>query len=146
MKKKKPWIWMPHPGHFICGIDCRFRMNTYVNGYIVSTVGELLHDSTLWDFSAERKGVKLEGMGDARRADFLNKVGWADIGFDRKYETMVFKGAKSKDACCPYQMVSSELDFEGYNDPVDAFKGHMKMCKKWDSITTPIEGGERVCE
>jgi hypothetical protein len=65
--------------------------------------------------------------------------GYTDIGFDRKYETMVFNAisAKDKDSegqlCCPYRTESGDnLDFASYNDPVDAYRGHLEMCKKWD--------------
>lgn len=122
---------MPHPGHFICASDCRFHLNTYVGGYIVSTVGELLPDSGSWDIYAKTKNIVLEGMGDARRADFINRVGYVDIGYDRKYETMVFKAMKSTRICCPWKMTADEQDFLGYNDADAAFKGHMKLCLKW---------------
>lgn len=36
--KEENWVWMPHGGHFILGHMCRFRLNTYVGKYIVSTV------------------------------------------------------------------------------------------------------------
>lgn len=130
--KKDKWVWMPHAGHFICGSDCRFRLNTYVGGYIVSTIGELLPDSGSWDIYANAKGITLEGRGDARRADFLKRVGWVEVGCDRTYETMVFKAAKAQDKCCPYRMVTgAEMDFAGYDNPGDALKGHMKLCAKW---------------
>jgi hypothetical protein len=121
-------IWMPHAGHFICGSQCRFRLNTYVNGYIVSTVGEYVPDSAVRAILRASRGRKTDLRGDAEEADF----GFEDIGVDRKYETMVFKGHKSKHTCCPYEMVSGEnIDFAGYNDPGEAYKGHMKMIRKW---------------
>lgn len=131
--KKQDWVWMPHPGHFICGMDCRFRLNTYVGGYIVSTVGELLFDSATWDITAARKGIILKGRGDDRRNDYLKRVGWEEIGYGRKYETMVFPARKSvKNSCCPWEMADgSKLDMKGYNTAEDAFKGHMTLCKKW---------------
>jgi hypothetical protein len=83
-------------------------MNTHVNGYIVSTVGEL----------------KLSHKHDSKEFE--------DIGWGRKYETMVFKAQKSKHKCCPYVMSSaSELDTAGYNTADDAYAGHMKMLRKW---------------
>lgn len=130
MKKKE--VWMPHSGHLIVGNDCRFHMNTYCNGYIISTVGEYFPDSGIREMFAEMRGVKLEGKGDARDADYLKKLGFEDLGCGRKYETMVFRGIKSKDPCCPYKMASgADLDFAGYNSPEDAFKGHYKMLRKW---------------
>jgi hypothetical protein len=130
--RKEDWVWMPHPGHFICARDCRFHLNTYVGGYIVSTLGEYLPDESVREIIAESRGIKLKGLGDYRRADFLKKHGYEKIGADRLYETMVFKAKKSKVKCCPYEMASgSDVDFEGYNTATDAFKGHIEMCKKW---------------
>lgn len=131
---KDQWIWMPHPGHFICSFDCRFRLNTCVGKYIVSTVGELFPDAPVREIHAEVRGIKLEGMGDARKADFFEKCGYVELGLDRLYETMVFEAIESeeKDSCCPYRIKSgSELDMRGYNDPVQAFKGHMELCEEW---------------
>lgn len=127
----KDWIWMPHPGHFICAFDCRFRLNTYVNGYIVSTVGELFPNESGREIEARLRGIKLKGMGDERAADYFRKIGFENIGLGRKYETMVFKAKKSKEKCCPWRMVSGELDFEGYNNAGAAYKGHLKFCRKW---------------
>lgn len=107
-------------------------MNTYVGGYIVSTVGEYVPDSAVREIGAKARGVTLEGKGDAREADWMEKMGFEEIGCDRLYETMVFKAAKSKDPCCPFRMVSgSELDFAGYNTAKDAYRGHLRLCKKW---------------
>lgn len=107
---RSEWIWMPHAGHFILGDRCHFRLNTYVGNYIVSTVGEL---------------PKINNDG----RDFEN------IGAGRKYETFVFKAQKETNEaaqCCPYAMSDpSEIDGEGYNDSVSAYKGHLAMCEKW---------------
>jgi hypothetical protein len=103
---KSKWIWMPHPAHFCGAESCRFRMATYVNGYIVSTIGEwFLKDKT------EKQ----------------------EIGLNRFYETMVFKAIKSDCKACPYEIESGcEIDIEGYNEPEEAFEGHYKMCEKYD--------------
>ncbi len=136
-RTKDKWVWMPHPGHFICSRDCKFILNTYVGGYIVSTVGEYFPDATTREILAQSRGVKLEGIGDIRRADYMKKIGYEEIGLDRTYETMVFKAAKSKskskdEACCPYRVTDySELDGDGYKKPEEAFKGHLKLCAKW---------------
>lgn len=101
------WIWMPHAGHFCGARSCNFRLNTYVGGYIVSTIGEYVPGSYC---STE----------------------WEEIGSGRLYETMVFKAKKIKEACCSYEaIVSEQVDFEGYNDAGSATKGHMRLCKKW---------------
>lgn len=125
---------MPHPGHFICARDCKFFLNTYVGGYIVSTVGEMFPDAPVREIFARSRGIKLEGIGDARLHDYMKKIGFEEIGFGRKYETMVFKAGKSKDKCCPFTATNySELDCDGYNSAGDAYKGHLAMCKKWSS-------------
>lgn len=132
--KKDKWLWMPHAGHFICGNQCRFHLNTYVGGYIVSTVGEYFPDAPVREIIAASRGVKLEGIGDAREYDYLKKIGFEDLGCDRKYETMVFPAMRApKDqGCCPFKMKSaSSLDFAGYNDAEQAREGHMKLCAKW---------------
>lgn len=105
---REDWIWMPHPGHFIGGFECRFRLNTKVGNVIVSTVGEYLPNHQILEF--------------------------VPIGINRKYETMVFKAVKSRHQCCPWEMVCPELDMDEYNDPESAFKGHMRLCKKWDEM------------
>ena len=135
--KKENWVWMPHPGHFICAKDCRFRLNTYVGGYIVSTVGELWPERASREIHAkihdpkwleENKHLK----GDNFDYAYMRKFGYEDIGCERKYETMVFKAKRTEHKCCPWQMkAGNELDFEGYNDADSAYLGHMKMCVKW---------------
>lgn len=132
MSDRSQWVWMPHAGHFICGPQCRFHLNTYVGGHIVSTLGEYLPDAPLRELFAKDRGVQLEGRGDSRLADYMSKIGFEDIGLDRKYETMVFLAKERKDSCCPWEMDSgSDLDFCGYNDSGEAFDGHVAMCVKW---------------
>lgn len=126
------WEHMPHAGHLIIGQDCRFHLNTKVGKYIVSTVGEYFPDEGIREIFAKSRRVKLEGMGDARRADYMRKIGYEDIGLDRKYETMVFRAQKSERDCCPWEMKSpSNIDMRGYNDPGEARKGHIAMCRKY---------------
>lgn len=127
------WIWMGHPGHFICARDCKFHLNTKVGDYIVSTVGELIHDAPVREILASTRGIVLEGKGDDRLADYMQKVGYGDIGYDRKYETMVFRALKGKTECCPFvaDYTGGELDALGYNDAGRAYAGHMELCRKW---------------
>ncbi len=135
---KDKWIWMPHPAHFCMAYDCQFFMATKVGKYIISTVGELFPDAPIREIYAQSRGIALEGKGDARRYDYMKKIGFEDIGFGRKYETMVFKAVKSETkgkhacACCPYQIESgSNIDGLNYNDSGSAYKGHLTMCAKW---------------
>lgn len=132
------WIWMPHPGHFIAAENCKFSLNTYVGGYVVSTVGELFWENR--DIQEIYAGVKDSEWldknrhlkGDLFKYAYKAKFGFDDIGLDRKYETMVFKARRSEHKCCPWVMVSGrEVAMMGYNKPEDAVRGHLAMCKKW---------------
>lgn len=131
MTTKAEWIFMPHPGHFIGSFDCRFHLNTYVNGFIVSTVGEYFPDEPVREILAETRGIKLRGFGDDRKHSYMQKIGYEDIGFDRKYETMVFKAQKGSTTCCPYVAVhdgNGELAMRGYRSADDAYQGHLALC------------------
>lgn len=131
------WIWMPHPGHFICARQCKYHLNTYVNGYIVSTIGELWPElpvriihAQIFDESwfAKNKHLKGDYFDDA----YFKHFGYHEIGVDTKYETMVFKAKKDKSKCCPW-IVSSwkELECARYYNPDNATEGHYAMCHKW---------------
>lgn len=112
-------IWMPHPGHLCVASSCKFVMNTYVNGYIVSTVGEWV------PYDRQKNFPQFYG------ANWMKN--FEEIGLDRFYETMVFKAKRNPDnGCCPYRAVSGEnIDQDGYNSADDARKGHMKMLNKY---------------
>lgn len=126
------WIWMPHPGHLIVASHCRFHLNTYVNDHIVSTVGEWVPSETEQYLFANLKGITLEGKGDAREAYYVQKMGYQEIGAGRTYETMVFTARDDESVCCPYSIRDyRELDMQGYNDPGEAYHGHLDMCKKY---------------
>lgn len=131
------WIWMPHPAHFICARDCRFFLATRVGPYVVSTVGEMIPDAPVREIYAQSRGIDLVGRGDERLADYMRKIGYEEIGCGRKYETLVFraKAADEKNSCCPWRIdVSSELDGRGYNEPHDAYQGHLELCRKWSEM------------
>jgi hypothetical protein len=133
------WRWFGSAAHFICGSDCRFHMATLIGEYVVSTVGEYLPDSEVREILAQSRGVALEGRGDYRRADWMKKVGFEEIGYQRKYETMVFKwtGAvcEAEGCLCGLPSVDpSELDMEGYNTAGDAARGHLALCEKWAGL------------
>lgn len=108
---------MPHSGHLIVGSDCRFHLNTYVDGYIISTVGEW------WP---ERRAREIHAQIHDPKFDY------EEIGAGRKYETMVFKAKKSNNKCCAYTASNWEaLYFDGYNAAYEAVEGHYKMCEEW---------------
>ena len=131
--KKQDWIWMPHAAHFIMANRCEFHLATYVGGYIVSTVGELMPDETVREIHAEVYGIKLEGRGEARERDFRKKCGFMEVGLHRLYETTVFR-AEPNDAqkCCPFTIESPKsVDFRGYNTADDATAGHYDLCTEY---------------
>jgi hypothetical protein len=127
--EKEKWVWMPHAGHFILGHKCRFKLNTYVGKYIVSTIGEYVLDNELIDIlKPEFKHLR----GDEREYAYIKKYKCEDIGVNRKYETMVFEANKGKHKCCPYEIdVTREVDMRGYKTAEEAYKGHLDLCKKW---------------
>lgn len=133
----KDWIFMPHAGHLIVGKDCVYHLNTFVNGYIVSTVGEWwpdripreihakVYDPT-WFLANKHLGVQNFDF------EYMKKFGFMEIGANRTYETLVFTAKKDRSKCCPYVAADwSELDMSAYNDPDSATIGHYKTCHTW---------------
>jgi len=138
--KKSRWIWMPHPAHYILANKCQFTLATYVGKYIVSTVGELWPDRDSRRINAKisdpewwAKNKSL--LGDNFDRAYFERFGFETIGYNIKYETMVFRARRMpKDRCsaCPYEpIIHKQLDFLGYNDPLSAYKGHLELCNKW---------------
>ena len=129
--KKQNWIHMPHPAHLIISRRCEFVLATYVGKYIVSTVGEYWPDRIIREIHAEVHDPKWFSENKHLQGDYFNnayfkKFGYEQIGANRIYETMVFKAKKSKSKCCAYTIISGKsIDFDGYNTPEKAFKGHM---------------------
>lgn len=143
----REWRWFGQAAHLIVGQDCRFHLATQVGPWLVSTVGEYLPDSRVRDILAESRGKPLVGRGDARRADWMEKFGYEEIGCDRLYETMVFRAGKpcERDDCgCGLPDIDGqELDFDGYNDAGSAARGHYAMCEKWAALSADEgRGGE----
>jgi len=105
-------VWMGHAGHFICGNQCQFHLNTYVNGFIVSTLGELK------DPTRGTEDSPFQPLG---------------ITPDSLYESMVFHAVASKsNKCCPYrQKNGSEIDGCRYATAEAAAKGHAKLIAKY---------------
>lgn len=131
---KSEWRWYGNAGHFICANDCRFHLCTEIGDFLVSTVGQLLLDSAIREIFASERGITLEGIGDARRADWMRKAGYEDIGYGRKFETMVFRAGKrceENDCGCGLPEIDGhDLLFEGYNRADDATRGHHAMCER----------------
>jgi hypothetical protein len=129
------WKWYGKAAHFICGDRCQFHMATEIGDYLISTVGEYLPDESVREIHCKVHGIALEGRGDARLQDYMTKCGFEPIGYQRLYETMVFKISRHCNAngcnCGMPRFDGSELDFDGYNDSKSATDGHMAMCAKW---------------
>lgn len=105
-------VYQGWQGHFLC--DCMFHLNTAViEGdiiYIVSTVGN-------YYYNGERQ----------------------EIGYNRYFETMVFKGYK-EGGFYETDVSDGEVYFEGYINEEDAQNNHsiiVDKVKKW-----MIEGGD----
>jgi hypothetical protein len=101
--KDPDWRWHGTPGHLCVAARCCFHLHTTVGEYRVSTVGCYHPES-----------------------DPFREHAPEAIGYDRLYETMVFRNGPSGE---PDSW--SELEAEGYNDPVEAERGHLALCRKW---------------
>jgi len=131
------WRWYGHAGHLIVADWCRFHLCTEIGNYLVSTVGEYVPDEGVREIIAKNRGVTLAGKGNNRRADFLKKVGFVEIGANRLYETYVFlvnpdKRCQVEGCKCgmPEFLKYHEIDGAGYNIAGDATRGHMDMCRR----------------
>lgn len=145
---KQDWAWMPCAGHFILGKYCRYHLCTYVNGYIISTIGQLWPDDNIRRIYAESHNklnpnnqIDLSLKGDDFDREYFKKKGFHGLGFPEEesvYETMVFKGKKRDEGsqCCPY-MVSDwgDLDCNRYSDAAEAYQGHLRFCQEYDLKT-----------
>lgn len=139
---KDQWVWMPHNAHLIIGHQCRFHLATYVGKYIVSTVGEWWPDRRAREIHAhvydkEWLGQNQNLLGDTFDLAYFKRFGFEEIGSGRTYESMVFKARPSTRTddnyqCCPWEIIVSEsVDFNGYNNATEAYRGHLKLCAKW---------------
>jgi hypothetical protein len=139
---KSKWKWFGNAGHFICSRDCQFHLTTEVGEYLISTVGQYFPGDNIREILAKSRGVVLEGIGDARRYDYMKKIGYEDISLYFKYETMVFKvGTHCSDPECdcgmPIPSDWSEIDSDRYQTAGHATQGHMDMCEKWSRAICP---------
>lgn len=134
------WKWFGHAAHFICGHWCRFHLATQVGDYLVSTVGEYWPERSVREIHAGVYDPLWLAENEILRGDdfdhaYMKRFGFETIGYERTFETMVFKAGAPctrKDCGCGLpEIYSSEEDFAGYNDARSATQGHMEMCKKW---------------
>ena len=141
---KADWKWYGNAGHFICAQWCEFHLCTEVGAFLVSTVGQYMPPESVREILAQSRGVSLEGKGDARLADYHKKIGYEKLGFERTFETMVFRiGAdrctRSDCNCGLPDFYVEELEMIPYNQAGDANTGHLAMCEKYDNL--PVQRG-----
>lgn len=96
-------------GHLCVAARCGWKRHTRVGNYRISSVGNYYPSS-----DSERE----------------------TIGWDRYFETMVFKltgeeTADSEGCGCGEAASFAELDMEGYNTAGDAQAGHERMVEKY---------------
>jgi len=121
--------WFGNAGHFCCGQWCRFHLTTLANGYLISTVGEYVHPR--------------HGQGSEVKEAAWLKDNWPgeEIGFGRKYETMVFKAGNPCDSpecgCGLPSIDGLEIDGQGYNTAKEATEGHMFLVEKYKNKDAP---------
>lgn len=137
---KDKWVWLPHPAHYICSDKCEFVMATKVGRYIISTVGQYWPERAVREIHARIHDPKWHAennnlKGDRYDYEYKKRFGYEEIGYQRKFETMVFPSKKMPEGgceACPYTIKSGRnIDEEHYNEAKDAYKGHMKMCVKY---------------
>lgn len=140
MIPKDQWEWFGNNGHLIVGHDCRFHLCTVVGKYLISTVGQYWPDRIVREIHAQVHDPKWLDKNRHRKGDdfdaaYTDQFGFHEIGFQRKFETMVFTAGEpcqSEECNCGMPNITGEeLDSNGYNTARDATKGHMEMCEKW---------------
>lgn len=101
------WKWRGLPGHFVLSDKCMFRLCTDIGDYRISTVGALY-----------QKAEDLE---------------MSKLGYDRHYETMVFK-LKNGKILNYEELYFDSLYKENKDSPYEmdekAESMHMRMCWK----------------
>jgi hypothetical protein len=148
LHKKESWEWFGNAAHFICGHMCRFHMATKVGPWLVSSVGEMWPDRPGREIHAQVYDPKWllanrNLKGDTFDAAYMERFGYEEIGYDRKFETMVFLAGErctAKGCGCGLPSIGgSEMDGEGSNDAGTATKNHMAMCDRYSHIAAPKE-------
>lgn len=119
MIPKDEWEWGGYPGHFIGAHDCRFRLNTRVGPWIVSTVGE---------YTPRLLSSEVRPLGG----------GTHDL-----YETMVFVAKREAGCGCWVQESGAERDCVRYATHEEAQSGHLAMCEKWAAVPLDDDAADR---
>lgn len=107
--------WFGHAVHFCAASMCRFHLATLLdNGFVVSTVGDY-HPPHVPSVDGEKP---IEGG--------------QEIGFGRKYETMVFISRRECRCGCGLPEIDGRnVGFDAYNDAKAATAGHMAMIEEF---------------
>lgn len=109
------WHWFGHAAHLCVGQWCRFHMATKIGKLVVSTVGEYV--PPMGSEVAESEWLAKNRFGK-------------EIGFGRKYETMVFAADGQCECGCGLPGIDpQELHSKAYNDPKKARIGHLAICE-----------------
>lgn len=106
----KNWQWFGHAQHLCVGRDCLWHLATLLpNGYLISSVGD-------WRPRHKAVGEKLPPA--------------EDIGYGRKYESLVFRVIRREKCGCP-QIDANEIDSLFANEHPQAAENHIRLCEKW---------------
>lgn len=106
------WKQLGHKQHLIVSERCQFSLATHIGAFVVSTIGE---------WKPEEAVRKITGLKEGE---------FEEIGYRRKYETMVFPVDGQHECGCPKITSHAGLECDGYNDAADAQRGHLVMCRK----------------
>ena len=117
---RSEWEFYGNAGHYICGQWCRFHIATKVGPWLVSTVGEYVPPFA-------------SGGSERTEREWLSKnFPGEDIGYNRKYETMVFPAGNPCPCGCGMPMIDGdELATNGYNTAAEATAGHFELCNEF---------------
>lgn len=65
----------------------------------------------------------------------IGEMHWnGPLGWEREYETMVFRSEKNNNASYPYRIiVSEEPETRSYMTSEDATRGHYELCEKYSN-------------
>jgi len=109
------WEWDGFAKHFCGSRHCEFTMSTKIGDFVISTVGAY----NVPDY-----------VGKSIIQPSKENKAWDSIGYDRWFETFVFKAEKADCPCCEWVANTSggELDSLCHETADEARKGHMEMC------------------
>ena len=142
---REKWEWFGNAGHLIVSQDCRFHLTTLVGPWLVSTVGQRWPCRASREIHAEIDDPQWYEKNRALKGDYfdnayMKRFGYHEVGYQRLFETMIFKAGKrcqAKDCGCGLPDISgSEVDMEGYKTAGEAAIGHYRMCEKWAAKKT----------